>query len=187
METGMLVPNLQKEPSSMVNDSSSDAEQMIPERFKTNRPPGRRQGFPLHHGEDIVGEGIEPPPSGIGKESFGRHHASCQVIFEDIVNLFHRPTAFSLPLQQSLSIPTPHVGDDGKIVIGVAVRKEFSLKGLDTNYELRSSQDWVLSHTKGFCRKSKTLPPFNFLDGTALFCSKGYYREKFLEITRLYL
>ena len=68
----------------MVNDSSSDAEQMLSERFKTNGPPGRRQGFSLHHGEDIVGEGIEPPPSGIGKKSFRGHHASCQIIFDDI-------------------------------------------------------------------------------------------------------
>ena len=73
---------------------------MIPERFKTNRPPGRRQGFPLHHGEDIVSQGIEPPPSGIGKESFRGHHASGEIIFEDIMGFFYRSTAFPLPLQQ---------------------------------------------------------------------------------------
>ena len=105
----MIFCDLKEESSSMVNDSSSDAEQVISERFKTDTPPRRGQGFPFHHGEDIISEGIEPPPSGIGKESFRGHHTSRQVIFEDIMGSFYRPTAFPLPLQQPLPIPTPDI------------------------------------------------------------------------------
>ena len=113
----MIFGDLQEEPSPMVNDPSRDAEQMISECFKTNRPPGRRQRFPLHHGEDIVSQGIEPPPSSIGKESFSGHHPCCEVIFEDIVGFFYRSTAFPLPLQQPFPIPTPDIGDNGKVMI----------------------------------------------------------------------
>src|SRR4030065_1794998 len=98
----------------MVNDSPRDAEQMISECFKTNRPPGRRQRFPLHHGEDIVSQGIESPPSSRGKESVGGHHPSCEIIFKDIMGFFYRSTTFPLPLQQPLPIPTPDFRDDRK-------------------------------------------------------------------------
>ena len=65
-----MVRDLKEEPSSMFNDSSGDTKEMISECFEANRPPRRRQGFPLHHGEDIVGKNVKPPPSGIGEESF---------------------------------------------------------------------------------------------------------------------
>jgi len=136
METGMIGYDLKEETSSMVNNSPRDAKQMISERFKTNRPPGRRQRFPLHHGEDIVGEGIESPPSGIGKESFRWHHPSGEIIFEDIMDFFYRSTAFSLPPEQSLSVPTPDIGDDGKVMIGRPILKEFSLSRSDTNRQV---------------------------------------------------
>jgi hypothetical protein len=64
--------DLKEEPPSVLNDSSCDTEKMESEGFETSGPPGRRQGLSLHYRQDIVGHEIEPPPGGIGKESFGR-------------------------------------------------------------------------------------------------------------------
>ena len=120
----------------MFNDSSCDTEEMESEGFETSGPPGGRQGLSLHHRQDIVGHDIEPPPSGIGKESFGRQHPSCEIIFEDIMNFFDRPTSFSLPPNKLLSIPTPHIGHHGKVVIGVPILEEFSLGGSDADRQV---------------------------------------------------
>jgi hypothetical protein len=57
----MMVCDLKEEPSAMLIDSGSDTEEMISERFEASRPPGRRQDFPLHHREDILGEHITVP------------------------------------------------------------------------------------------------------------------------------
>jgi hypothetical protein len=128
----MMFRDLKEEPPSMFNDSSCDTEKMKSQGFETDGPPGLRQCLSLHYREDIVSHDIESPPGRISKESFGRQYPCRQVIFEDIVNLFDRPTAFPLPPEQSLSIPTPHIGHDGKVVIGIPVLKEFSLDRSDT-------------------------------------------------------
>src|SRR4030042_3555305 len=133
---GMVFCNFQKEPSSMFNDSSGDAGQMVSEGFKTDRPPKWRQGFSFHDGQDIVGEQIESPPSRIGKESFSRHNPGSQIIFEDIVDLLHGSASFPLPPQQSLPVPAPYIGNYSKVVIGISILKEFSLGRPNTDGQI---------------------------------------------------
>lgn len=133
---GMILCNFQKEPSSVFNDSCSDAKKMKSQGFKSNGPPGWRQGFSFHDGQDVVGEQIEPPPSRIGKESFSGHDPSSQVIFEDIVDLLHGSASLSLPPQQSLPVPTPYVRNHSKVVIGISIPKEFSLGRPNTDGQI---------------------------------------------------
>ena len=96
--------------------------------------------FSLHDGQDVISHNIESPPGHIGIEPFGRQHSTGEVILQDIMNLFHSPTAFSLPLQQPFSIPTPHVRDDGKIVIRISVSKEFPLGRTNPNRQVSIRQ-----------------------------------------------
>jgi hypothetical protein len=117
METGMMVGNLEKEPSSMFNDPCGDTNKMESQSFETSGPPGLGQCLSFHHGEDIVGDDSESPPGRIGKEAFRWQYPSGQIILQDIVNLLYCATTFPLPPEQSLPIPTPHIGDYGKVVI----------------------------------------------------------------------
>jgi hypothetical protein len=67
--------------------------------FEASRPPRDGQGFSFHDGENIISEKVKPPPGCIGKESFRRQNPACEIILEDIMNLLHTPTSFSLPLE----------------------------------------------------------------------------------------
>ena len=91
--------NLKEESSPMFNDSSCDTEQMKSQGFEASRPPGDGQGFSFHDGDNIICEKVESPPRCIGKESFRRENPTCEIIFEDIMHLFHASASFSLPLE----------------------------------------------------------------------------------------
>lgn len=123
----MILGNLEEVFSSMFNDSACEVEEVKSQGFETHRPPAFGQGFSFADREDVGGEGIESPPEGLDKEAFRGEHPCCQITLNNIINLLNRSAAFSLPAEQSLPIPAHHVGEDGKVVLGLSILKEFSL------------------------------------------------------------
>lgn len=123
-----MLGDFEKEPSSVSNAPSSDTNEMESQGFEASGPSGFGQCFSFHHREDVISHRIEAPPGRIGKEAFRGQYPSGQIILQDIMNLFHHSTSFPLPPKQSLPIPTPYVGDHGKMVVRVSVPKEFSLQ-----------------------------------------------------------
>lgn len=144
----LMLSDFQEEPSSMCNGPCSDLEEMESQDPQASRPPGLGQCFPCHHREAIAGEDVESPPGRISKEALRREDTSCQIIFEDIVDFFYGLTSFSLPLQQSLPIPAPHVGEYGKIVIKVSVPKSSPWAGRIRMAKYRSG--FILFLLEGF-------------------------------------
>jgi hypothetical protein len=80
-----------------------------------------------------------------------------QVILEDIVDLLNRSTPLPLQLEQSLSIPTPHVRDHRKVTIGSAIPKEFSLSRSDSNGQVPIGFHLLL--LRRFCQNKLHLRP----------------------------
>ena len=126
-KTGMTLGNLQVDSTPMNNDPTRHVQQMKPQRLQPSRPPRTRQTLSFHHCQDIVSQNIQTKPSGIGKEPFTRHTAHGQIILQNIDDFLHSPTPLPLPTQKSLPIPTPHIGNDGKVMIPIPIGKQISL------------------------------------------------------------
>ena len=66
-------------------------------------------------------------------EIFARHHASGQLVLQHVMHRFDRPCLLPMPLDQPLRIPLPQVAQHGKMLLPIAVGKQFLLPRTNAN------------------------------------------------------